>query len=68
MTSEKICDRCRELYGVYKGVNEAPSTDVYSAQAAAWRDLQAHLEESKHDLESVIIDWSGMTGNERTAR
>jgi hypothetical protein len=67
MTSEKICDRCRELYEAYKDVNDAPSADVYSARAAAWRDLQAHLEETKHDLQSVIIDWSGMTRNERTA-
>lgn len=64
MTSETICDRCRELYGSYKDVNEDPSADVYSAQAAAWQDLQAHLEESKHDLESVIIDWSGVTRRE----
>jgi hypothetical protein len=70
MTSEKICDRCRELYRTYKNINEDPSatsTEVYSAQAAVWQDLQAHLEETKHDLQSVIGDWSGLTTNERTA-
>jgi hypothetical protein len=35
MTSGKICDRCRELYAVYKNINEELSADVYSAQAAA---------------------------------
>lgn len=64
MTSEKICDRCRELYGAYKDVNEDAAADVYSAQTAAWQELQAHLEESGHDLESVIIDWSGITRQE----
>jgi beta-galactosidase GanA len=68
MTSDKICERCRELYGAYKNSNEAPTADVYSAQAAAWRDLQAHLKETNHDLQSVIIDWSGMSTNEGTAR
>lgn len=68
MTSEKICERCRELFRTYKDVNEDPAADVHSAQPAAWRDLQAHLEETGHDLQSVIIDWSGITRNEGTAR
>jgi hypothetical protein len=67
MTNGKICERCRELYAVYKNIDEESSTDVYSAQAAAWRDLQTHLEENGHDLQSVIIDWSGITRSEKTA-
>jgi hypothetical protein len=67
MTSGKICERCRELYGAYKSVNEEPSADVYSAQAELWRELQAHLEESGHNLQSVIADWAGLANNERTA-
>jgi hypothetical protein len=62
--SEKICDRCRELYKVYKDVNEDENADVYTAQPAAWRELQAHLEVSGHDLQSVIIDWAGFTQQE----
>jgi hypothetical protein len=64
MANETICERCRELYATYKNVNEEPAADVYSAQAELWRELQSHLEESGHNLQSVIADWANLTRNE----
>jgi hypothetical protein len=48
------------------GIEFCPILDNLDHEYASHKIRQ--MEETKHDLQSVIIAWSGITRNERTAR